>query len=192
MINNPSSIRELAQEPTNSWERTQKPATEGICPREILQETHTFPQETRTSPQDASMLCVDKQKRLNQRMAYRHRDRNNHRRSLVVWESAVKPHWILRCRLKCALGGMRRRSRSSSHNMFLLLDVAQTMGETLSGNSNWQCCWFDRCSCRPNDFSCWEGLMCVCRWACEFPCGEYSFRRPHFEEAISVACASAN
>ena len=53
----------------------------------MLQETRIFvPQETRNFSRDASMLSVDKQKRLSQRMPHRHRDRDEHRRSLVVWE----------------------------------------------------------------------------------------------------------
>ena len=44
------------------------------------------------------MLCVDKQKRLSQRMAYRLRDRDSHRRSVDVWVSValwcqVLCHW---------------------------------------------------------------------------------------------------
>ena len=42
-------------------------------------------------------------------MAYRHRDRDNHRRSLVVWESVLKPPWIFRFQLRfglSTLGGM--------------------------------------------------------------------------------------
>ena len=55
------------------------------------------------------MHRVDKQKKLSQRMAYRHRDRDNLRRSLVVWESVWKPHLMFRFRLHCGLsahGGM--------------------------------------------------------------------------------------
>ena len=33
------------------------------------------------------------------RMSYRHRDRDNQRRSLVVWGRVLRPHWIRRCRL---------------------------------------------------------------------------------------------
>ena len=62
-------------------------------PQRVLQDTHTSPQERapsckkrEVSPQDACVFCVDQ--KLSQRMANRHRDRDNQRRPLVVWESA--------------------------------------------------------------------------------------------------------
>ena len=136
-------------------------------------------------------------------MAHQHRDRIHHCRSLVVWESVLKPHWIFRFRLHCglsALSEMGRRSRSSSHDLFLWRDVAQAVGGTLSKQQQlalWtvllvrslflQNTWFfllGMCLFLPD-------LLCVCHWAREFPCGEYSFRRPHQEEAILVAMCLA-
>ena len=38
-----------------------------------------------------------------------------------------------------------------------------------------------------------QGLFCVCRWACQLPCGAYSSRALQLEEAILVAmCPNHN
>ena len=69
-------------------------------------------------------------------MAYRHRDRDNRRRSQVVWESVLKPQWValwFPCLVVAEVVEEEGRSRSLSHNMCLVLDVAQTLGGTLSG-----------------------------------------------------------
>ena len=95
-------------------------------PQEMLQETRTF-------PKNASMLGVDKQQKLDRRMASRHRDRENHRRSLVVWESVLKPHWM--CSVLVALWSLRAwwdggDTRCHPLTTCLLLCVAQTVGGT--------------------------------------------------------------
>ena len=92
----------LAQAPANSSRRTpknpqRKECSHKRCGKEravvhkqralVHKKRANLPQEAVNFPQDASMPCVDKQKRLSQRMAYRHRDRYHHRRGLAVWES---------------------------------------------------------------------------------------------------------
>ena len=60
-------------------------------------------------------------KTLSQRTACRRRDRDNRRRSLVVWESVLQPHWHYfgfgHIVASPRLMGWWRRSRSSSHNV---------------------------------------------------------------------------
>ena len=56
--------------------------------------------------------------------------------------------------------------------------------EPFRGNSRWPCrqyCWF-----LLGILLFLQDFLSVCRWACECPCGEHSFRRPHREEAVLV------
>ena len=65
---------------------TKNTATEGVSPQEMFQETRTFPQTTRTLPHENAQFPIRcfhalrrQTKKLSQRMAYRHRDRQNDR-----------------------------------------------------------------------------------------------------------------
>ena len=120
-------------------------------PQRVLQDTHTSPQERapsckkrEVSPQDACVFCVDQ--KLSQRMANRHRDRDNQRRPLVVWESAENTRFFgVSCNVVSPrLVGWTRRSRSASHLCFFL-DVFVFLGL--------------------------QEFLCVCRWACLPSCG---------------------
>ena len=78
-------------------------------------------------------------KRLSQRMAYRHRDRDrdSHRRSLVVGGDA--------------------RGHPLKKNVFCGWIWLRQQKEPRRRNNSWpcrQCCWFG-CSCRTYSFSCW-------------------------------------
>ena len=100
-------------------------------------------------------------------MACQHGDRDNHGRSLVVWENVLKPHWIFRFRLHCGLSlhvvGWRRRSKSSLQTVFWLQDVAQTLSGTLSRQQ--QVAWVDSVvgsgcsSCRKCCFLAWTNVF---------------------------------
>ena len=70
--------------------------------------------------------------KLSQRTAYRHRDRDHHRRSLVVRESVLKPHWTFRIRSHCglsALGGQREP---------LTVILSQSVFVGGCGSKNWR------------------------------------------------------
>ena len=124
-------------------------------PQRFLHETHTFPQETRPSPPEMtiSQACVLAQtnKTLSQWMGYRHRDRDIHRRTFVVWESALPPYWSFRFRLHCglsALVGWTIRLRASSQKSFFL-DGLSFLGSGCCScrNIGWHVAFFFRICC---------------------------------------------
>ena len=157
-------------------------------------------QETRNFPRDASMLCVDWQKKQSQRMAYRHRDRDNHRRSLVVWKSALKPQCfsvsVALWSGLSTLGGFGRRSRSSCHDVFLLHWCGSDIGRNLvaakaiglDDSSVIELLFVAEYAVLLLEILLFlQEMFCVCRWACEFLCGEYAFRTLRQEAVTLVA-----
>ena len=72
-----------------SSQRTQNPATEGIFPQEMLQEMRHSQKRTRIFLHKMLSCNSKENKKKSQRMANRHRDRDD-RRSLVAWEECVE------------------------------------------------------------------------------------------------------
>ena len=96
----------------------------------------------KTRAQVFPYVALDKKKKVKPTKACRHRDRDKQHRSLVFCEGVLKPHWIFGVRcivVSPRLVRWKRRSRPSSHNLFLLRDVAWTMSGPCRGNSNWPC-----------------------------------------------------
>ena len=138
----------------------------------LSKETRNFPQETRNVPHDASILCVDKRQRLSQRMACRHRDRDNHHRGLVVGKCFETTLFFgFDCIVVSPrLAGWKRRSRSSSHKNFSLPSTVPVVEHFVVAAY---------VVLLLEILLFLQDVFCVCRQACEFPHGECSFRTPH-------------